>query len=339
MRTPISKEEQLLLNPNLIENGYMIIPKFFTTPFCSYLNMKTFQKLENPQVYSYAPGKGHGSGEHHRTWNTYGHDIWETIMHMSHFGLSHHISDPGGEKKLPPIIPTYSYHRMYMEGAAMAHHSDRPSCQISLTINIGQTHSWPIYVTSLKTKKYVEVVQEPGDALVYLGCNVGHYRPKYKGDWYSQLFIHYVLDNDMTAPHFFDNQNRRNMGQVHQDPMLWEDVIEKHWKMALHQQGIMDKKIPYNEDEYNKEVWFPLDQPKHPFLKPGNMDVEQEISKEEYEMEVNKKSKIIDMKADPDDLPKITDIHGNEYDPKKMSDKQHDFAEDDLPDEIEFEDA
>ena len=335
MRTPISKEEQLLLNPNLIENGYMIIPKFFTPPFCSYLNMKTFQKLENPQVNGYAPGKGHGSGEHHRTWNTYGHDIWETIMHMSHFGLSHHISDPGGEKKLPPIIPTYSYHRMYMEGAAMAHHSDRPSCQISLTINIGQTHSWPIYVTSLKTKKYVEVIQEPGDALVYLGCNVGHYRPKYKGDWYSQLFIHYVLDNDMNAPHFFDNQNRRNMGQVHQDPMLWEDVIEKHWKMALHQQGIMDKKIPYNEAEYNKEVWFPLDQPKHPFLKPGNMDVEQEISKEEYEMEVNKKSKIIDMKADPDDLPKITDIHGNEYDPKKMSDAQHDFAEDDLPDGIE----
>ena len=336
MRTPISKEEQLLLNPNLIENGYMIIPKFFTTPFCSYLNMKTFQKLENPQVNGYAPGKGHGSGEHHRTWNTYGHDIWETIMHMSHFGLSHHISDPGGEKKLPPIIPTYSYHRMYMEGAAMAHHSDRPSCQISLTINIGQTHSWPIYVTSLKTKKYVEVIQEPGDALVYLGCNVGHYRPKYKGDWYSQLFIHYVLDNDMNAPHFFDNQNRRNMGQVHQDPMLWEDVIEKHWKMALHQQGIMDKKIPYNEDEYNKEVWFPLDQPKHPFLKPGNMDVEQEISKEEYEMEVNKKSKIVNMKADPDDLPKITDIHGNEYDPKKMSDEQHDFAENDLPDGIEI---
>ena len=53
-------------------------------------------------------------------------------------------------------------------------------------------------------------------------------------------------------------------------------------------------------------------------------------------MEVNKKSKIIDMKADPDDLPKITDIHGNEYDPKKMSDEQHDFAEDDLPDGIEI---
>ena len=331
MRTPISKEEQLLLNPTLIENGYLKIPKFFTRPFCSYLNMKTFQKLENPQVNGYAPGRG--GGEHHRTWNTYGHDIWETVMHMSHFGLSHHISDPGGKKELPQIIPTYSYHRMYMKGAAMAHHSDRPSCQVSLTINIGQTHSWPIYVTSLKTKKYVEVVQEPGDALVYLGCNVGHYRPKYKGDWYSQLFIHYVLQNDMNAPYFFDNENRRNMGQVHQDPTLWEEVVKKGWKLALHQQGIMDKKIPYNEDEFNKEVWFPLERAEHPFIKPGNMDVEQEISKEEYDIEVNKKSKIIDMK---EDLPKIEDIHGNEYDPKEMSDEQHDFAENDLPDGIEI---
>ena len=293
MRTPISKEEQLLLNPTLIKNGYLKIPKFFTRPFCSYLNMKTFQKLENPQVNGYAPGSG--GGEHHRTWNTYGHDIWETVMHMSHFGLSHHISDPGGKKELPQIIPTYSYHRMYMKGAAMAHHSDRPSCQVSLTINIGQTHSWPIYVTSLKTKKYVEVVQEPGDALVYLGCNVGHYRPKYKGDWYSQLFIHYVLQNDMNAPYFFDNENRRNMGQVHQDPTLWEEVVKKGWKLALHQQGIMDKKIPYNEDEFNKEVWFPLEPVKHPFIKPGNMDVEQEISKEEYDLEVKKENKTIEV--------------------------------------------
>ena len=54
----------------------------------------------------------------------------------------------------PQLFPTYSYHRMYMEGAAMAHHSDRPACQISLTINLRQTHEWPIYVTKHKKKKY-----------------------------------------------------------------------------------------------------------------------------------------------------------------------------------------
>ena len=47
------------------------------------------------------------------------------------------------------------------------------------------------------------------------------------------------------------------------------------------------------------------------------------------------KEESVEMEAEPDDLPKIEDIHGNEYDPKKMSDEQHDFAENDLPDGIE----
>ena len=299
--------------------------------------MKTFQKLENPQVNGYHPGRG--GGEHHRTWNTYGHDIWETIMHMSHFGLSHHISDPGGEKKLPPIIPTYSYHRMYMEGAAMAHHSDRPSCQISLTINIGQTKKWPIYCTSLKTKKYVEVIQEPGDALVYLGCNIGHYRPEYKGDWYNQLFLHYVVQDEINAPYYWDNGNQiqQQRGEVRNVHML-DQSIQKIWKYILHKDGVMDNTPPYPMDEYNAEKYFPIDQyndvGEHPFIQEGNLSKDQKITKEEYEFET--KQEPVEMEADPDDLPEIEDIHGNEYDPKQMSDEQHDFAEDDLPDGIEI---
>ena len=299
MRTPISKEEQKVLHPKLIENGYMIIPKFFDLAFCGYLNMKTFQALQSPQQNGYNPGKGGGGGEHHRTWNTYGHPIWETVMHMAHYGVSHHIAED--KRKLPVIVPTYSYHRVYLEGAAMAHHSDRPSCQISLTINIGQTKKWPIYCTSLKTKKYVEVIQKPGDALVYLGCNIGHYRPKYEGDWYSQLFIHYVLGNEMNQPHFFDNDNRKGMGR-NDDPTIWDGIIKEHWKKPLHQQGIMEKDITYDEDEFNKEVWFPLEPAEHPFIKPGNMDTNQEITKEEYKMEVEK-SKTIEIDPDPNDLP------------------------------------
>ena len=288
-RIPITLEEQDLLNTKLVENGYMVIPKFFNSGFCEYLNMKTFQLLENPQQFGYQPGSTSGSGEHHRTWNTYGHPTWEAIMHMSHYGLSHHIADnlSARNKRLPQIIPTYSYHRMYMRDAAMAHHSDRPSCQISLTINIGQTHSWPIYVTSLKTKKYVEVVQEPGDALVYLGCNVGHYRPKYKGDWYSQLFIHYVLNNQMNEPHFFDDHTRQQSGN-NQNPVIWKKIIKENWERILHQQGIMEKDITYDEDEFNKEVWFPLEPAEHPFIKPGNMDTNQEVSEEEYNFEIEK---------------------------------------------------
>ena len=67
------------------------------------------------------------------------------------------------------------------------------------------------------------------------------------------------------------------------------------------------------------------------------MSKDKVIDKKEFEVELSKSK--VEMEADPDELPKIEDIHGNEYDPKQMSDKQHDFAENDVPDGIEFEDA
>ena len=225
-----------------------------------------------------------------------------------------------------------------MNGSAMAHHSDRPACQISLTINLGQSHSWPIYCTSLKTKKYVEVIQEPGDALLYLGCNIGHYRPEYKGDWYNQLFLHYVVQDEINSPYYWDNGNQLQMqrGEVRNVHKL-DQSIQKIWKHILHKDGVMDNTPPYAMDEYNAEKYFPIDQynevGEHPFIQEGNLSKEQEITKKEYELET--KEEHIEMEADPDDLPKIEDIHGNEYDPKQMSDKQHDFAENDLPDGIE----
>ena len=100
----------------------------------------------------------------------------------------------------------------------------------------------------------------------------------------------------------------------------------------------MDNTPPYAMDEYNAEKYFPIDQysdvGEHPFIKESNLSKEQEITKEEYELETKEES--VEMEAEPDDLPKIEDIHGNEYDPKKMSDEQHDFAENDLPDGIEI---
>ena len=82
-----------------------------------------------------------------------------------------------------------------LKDAEMSHHTDWPWCQISLTVNIGQSHSYPLFVTDMQTKKSIEIIQEPGDAVFYLGHNISHYRNKFEGDWYSQLFLHYVMYN------------------------------------------------------------------------------------------------------------------------------------------------
>ena len=37
-----------------------------------------------------------------------------------------------------------------------------------------------------------EVMLEHGDAAIYFGCEVPHWRKPFEGDWYAQTFLHYV---------------------------------------------------------------------------------------------------------------------------------------------------
>ena len=64
---------------------------------------------------------------------------------------------------------------------------DRESCEISATISIGSDGTkWPIYMDG------TPCFLEHGDAAIYFGCEVMHWREDFTGDWYAQAFIHYV---------------------------------------------------------------------------------------------------------------------------------------------------
>jgi hypothetical protein len=40
-----------------------------------------------------------------------------------------------------------------------------------------------------------EINMQPGDAVIYLGCEIEHWREEFKGDWHAQAFLHYVDKN------------------------------------------------------------------------------------------------------------------------------------------------
>jgi len=67
------------------------------------------------------------------------------------------------------LLPTYSYFRMYKRGDVLERHRDRPACEISVTLNIGQKplSPWPIYVQGEGEPNGAEL--KPGDALIYRG--------------------------------------------------------------------------------------------------------------------------------------------------------------------------
>jgi hypothetical protein len=96
------------------------------------------------------------------------------------------------------LSPTYSYFRLYKRGDVLERHRDRPACEVSVSLNIGQVPStpWPFYVEgSMGT--YAALLA-PGDALLYRGTDVFHWREPFQGNHLVQVFLHYV---DRDGPH------------------------------------------------------------------------------------------------------------------------------------------
>jgi hypothetical protein len=88
------------------------------------------------------------------------------------------------EKTKLDLIPTYSYARIYNKGNILKKHKDRPSCEISTTLNLGGNH-WSIYLEGIK------VDLQQGDMLIYSGCELEHWREPFEGDFCVQVFLHY----------------------------------------------------------------------------------------------------------------------------------------------------
>ena len=165
--------------------------------------------------------------------------MWGTWKDAQVPGVYSHYADPVMEtllmKVLPvmkeqtglDLIPTYSYTRVYTKGSILWRHKDRPSCEISTTLNLGGD-MWPIYIDptgqnnilkSQYTNKGEECIVkkgahpgnrvdlEPGDMLVYSGCDLEHWRNEFTGDICAQVFLHYNHRNGPFAEkNKFDNR-------------------------------------------------------------------------------------------------------------------------------------
>ena len=165
--------------------------------------------------------------------------MWGTWKDAQVPGVYSHYADPVMDtllmKVLPvmkeqtglDLIPTYSYTRVYTKGSILWRHKDRPSCEISTTLNLGGD-MWPIYIDptgqdniikSQYTNKGEECIVkkgahsgnrvdlEPGDMLVYSGCELEHWRNEFTGDMCAQVFLHYNHKNGPFAEkNKFDNR-------------------------------------------------------------------------------------------------------------------------------------
>ena len=134
-------------------------------------------------------------------WND--EQVPETYSHYSDIAMETLL------KKLKPLMEdetglklyeTYSYARIYKKGDVLKRHKDRYSCEISTTMNLGGD-LWPIFIepSGEENQEGEKVILEPGDMLIYRGCDLEHWREPFTGENCAQVFLHYNDASDEKA--------------------------------------------------------------------------------------------------------------------------------------------
>ena len=121
------------------------------------------------------------------------------------------------------LLPTYNYFRIYRQGDVCRVHSDRASCEhsLSLTLAYSDGAAWDFQVGTdpLDEPRAVEdewgsersatISMQPGDAVLYKGVEHRHGRTTPNPNrWSAHMFLHWV---DRSGPHrdcAFDPEGR-----------------------------------------------------------------------------------------------------------------------------------
>ena len=100
------------------------------------------------------------------------------------------------------LVPTFSYTRQYAKGEVLARHKDRAACEISVTVSIQIPKGAGPSVVHLKPPNFNEtkVEMSEGDACVYAGTEVEHWRERFRIGGYIQLFLHFVAKHSRNYP-------------------------------------------------------------------------------------------------------------------------------------------
>ena len=114
---------------------------------------------------------------------------------------------------LPNLVPTYAFYRKYFRGQNLAKHSDRPECEVSITISLADPKpekDWLIYLQNPESKTTYAAHTRPGDGVIYMGCDLIHWREPCEKPWVKQFFSHYSTNTKLE----FDIEKGKNKFDV-----------------------------------------------------------------------------------------------------------------------------
>lgn len=163
--------------------GFVLVPALLEPPltafFWSYIHTKFVSRLLAP-----------GDAQVANTPSDYGDPATD--------GLLEYLRPRFEELCGRHLLPTYSYFRLYKHSDALARHKDRPACEFSVSLNVGQVPAepWALFIEG--EDGACDLRLSPGDAVLYRGLALAHWRTPFEGQRLAQIFLHYV---DRDGPH------------------------------------------------------------------------------------------------------------------------------------------
>ena len=189
-------------------DGYLFVPNAISDPinlYCPPLTDKEGKRLvgtnnyirDNKIVYEPVESQVNGS------MSRYNHPSYRPA-HRLILKLIENILEMD-------LLPTYYFDRFYYKGQELSRHTDRPSCEISATVQVSTNRegAWPIWF-QLPDNTEKSVSMKDGDMVIYKGYDIEHWREplqskygrvnkflnylqkKVDDTYHHQIFFHYV---------------------------------------------------------------------------------------------------------------------------------------------------
>ena len=181
----------------LIQQGYVVDRNYISSSQAKYfyehaLYMETAFNNSPPELYF--------SKDHHCQSND---SLFNSVLYSKIPYLEGLFSTE--------IYPTYNCYRNYTAFCIMRSHTDRDACEIGVSLCCGfpeNTEPWPFCITDKKGQDH-ELILYPGDAVIYLGTELSHWRYAWGETWpkdgrHVQLFFHYVKKNGLSRSEAYD---------------------------------------------------------------------------------------------------------------------------------------
>ena len=141
--------------------------------------------------------------------------------HTAMYKYKFQIQDAVGKK----LYGTYSYGRLYRKGNVLEKHTDREASEYGVSVVTGMSgdHQWPLYIDG------TEVNLEIGDAVVYKGTELEHWREENKNGWYT-ISLFFFVDADGEYKHLKDDEGGPLLAIVNKEhSSIDQEILDKEF--------------------------------------------------------------------------------------------------------------